>query len=386
MNLLEIYLEDYNYHLDSEKIAGYPTETREGSRLLFIDKKNNNFKEYSFHDSINLVPKDSLIIRNSTKVLPARIIMKKPTGGLIEVLLLKPLKPYSDYQANLNSRESVVWECIIGGRIKNTKELIAKNDNLILKAEIISKNENIAEILFSWNNKKLTFSEVLDIIGRMPLPPYIKRESIDLDKNRYQTIYAKYDGSVAAPTAGLHFTDEIFQQLREKNCIIEDVILHVGMGTFVPITSDNIKNHNMHSEEVIIKKSTIEKIIKQLQENKNIIAIGTTSVRTIESLFWWAVKFKQNNIGFYLELEQNEPYQIQNKFDKIEVLNYLIDEMNKHNINEIRGHTSLLIAPGYEYQIINGMFTNFHLPKSTLLLLVSAFLGYDLWKKVMIMQ
>lgn len=381
MNLSEINLEDYNYYLDSEKIAGYPTDKREGSRLLYIDKKNNTFKEYSFKDSVNLVPKDSLIIRNSTKVLPARIMMKKPTGGLIEVLLLKPLKPFNEYQASLNSKHSVVWDCIIGGRLKNTKELIVESNNVILKAEIISKSENIAEILFSWNDLDLTFSEVIDIIGRMPLPPYIKRESIDLDKKRYQTIYAKYDGSVAAPTAGLHFTDEIFQQFRDNNCIIEDVILHVGMGTFVPITSDNIENHKMHSEEVIIKKSTIELIIKQLQENKNIIAIGTTSVRSIESLFWWALKFKNSRNSFTLELEQNEPYEMHQNFDKIEVLNFLLEEMNKNNVNEIRGHTSLLISPGYNYQIINGMFTNFHLPKSTLLLLVSAFLGYDLWKK-----
>lgn len=381
MKLSDINLEDYNYFLDSEKIAGYPTDKREGSRLLFIDKKTNDFREYSFQESVNLVPKNSLIIRNSTKVLPARIMMKKLTGGLIEVLLLKPLKPFNEYQANLNSKESVIWECIIGGRIKNTKELISENIGLTLTAEIQSRSENISEISFNWSNKNLTFSEVIDIIGRMPLPPYIKRESIDLDKKRYQTIYAQFDGSVAAPTAGLHFTDDIFNQFRKNNCIIEDVILHVGMGTFVPISGDSIENHTMHSEEIIISKKTIELIINHLKQNKNIIAIGTTSVRTIESLYWWAVKFKQNNIGYHLELKQNEPYQIQNNLDKIEILSHLLDEMTLNNINEIRGHTSLLIAPGYEFQIINGMFTNFHLPKSSLLLLVSAFLGYDLWKR-----
>jgi len=382
MKLSEINLEYYNYNLDQSKIAGFPSNEREGSRLLFVDKINNIIEEFNFKDSTNLIPPNSLIIRNSTKVLPARILMKKKTGGIIEVLLLKPLKPFGEYQASLNSIIPVVWECIVGGRLKNAQYLIAEFANIILNAEILYREDNIAQISFNWSPNNISFSEVIDIIGKMPLPPYIKRESIELDKERYQTIYARYDGSVAAPTAGLHFTDDYFDEIKNKNCIIEDVILHVGMGTFVPISSDNIQNHKMHSEEIIIKKSTIELILKYLKDKMNIIAIGTTSVRTIESLIWWAAKFLQNpEDKFEMNLQQNEPYQLDDNFDVQITLEKLINYMKINNINEVRGHTSLMIAPGYDFKIINGMFTNFHLPKSTLLLLVSAFLGFDLWKK-----
>ncbi|HRP02652.1 MAG TPA: S-adenosylmethionine:tRNA ribosyltransferase-isomerase [Candidatus Kapabacteria bacterium] len=382
MTLEDIDLELYNYQLDIHRIAEYPKETRDGSRLLFVDKKNNYCKEYLFEESVNLIPENSLIIRNSTKVLPARIFMKKYTGGNIEVLLLKPLKPFTDYQVSLNSKTPVIWECIIGGRIKNAKDLEIKHNDIILYARIHEIENNIAKIQFEWNANHLSFSEVINSIGKMPLPPYIKRESNDFDKERYQTIYAATNGSVAAPTAGLHFTDALFNQYKAKQCIIEDIVLHVGMGTFVPISSNDIHLHKMHSEKVNINISTIKSLLLALKENRNIIAIGTTSVRTIESLAWWAYKFINSNdkSKFHLALDQYEPYDSDEKFDIIHTLEQLIKYMQDNNISTLEGNTSLLISQGYKYKIINGIFTNFHLPKSTLLLLVSSFIGYDLWK------
>ncbi len=382
MKLNDINLSDYDYHLDINKIAGYPINLREGSRLLYVEKNSNSIKEYLFSDVINLIPNDSLIIRNSTKVIPARILMKKNTGGIIEVLLLKPLLPYQDYQLSLNSKTAVVWECIVGGRIRNINELSIEYNNICLSAEILNKVDNIAQISFRWNDDKLTFSDVINSFGKMPLPPYIKRESTDDDRLRYQTVYAKFDGSVAAPTAGLHFTNNLFDKLKDNGIAINDVVLHVGMGTFLPISSDNAKEHKMHSEEILIKKDTIEQIVIHLIGKKNIIAIGTTSVRTIESLFWWAVKFINNPTrSFYLDLSQEEPYVLSERYDALFVLQKLLELMTDNDIYEIHGQTSLMIAPGYNFKVINGMFTNFHLPKSTLLLLVSSFLGYDLWKR-----
>lgn len=372
-------LELYNFELDDNKIARFPLNKREESKLLYVNKKNKTIREFKFNDSIELIPNNSLILRNSTRVLPARLYLNKKTGATIELLLINPILP-NNYPENLKSNEPVIWECMFGGRIKNTKLITTSKNDLMLNAEIISKNENIINVEFSWN-RKVSFSEIINSFGNIPIPPYLKRQSEDLDKIRYQTVYAKNDGSVASPTAGLHFTDNIFQNIRNKNCEIIDLTLHVGIGTFLPITNNNILNHSMHNEYIEITKNNLELLFENLKNKNKIIAIGTTSVRNIESVYWWALKNYINKTELTnIELYQNDAYQLPNNYTATEVFEYLLNYMNNNDISKISGTTHLFITPHYKFKVINGMFTNFHLPKSTLVILVATFLGNQLWQ------
>ena len=384
MSLPSINLEEFNYVLPKEKVAEYPANRREESRLLFVDSRSNHIEHHKFSEISNLIPENSFLILNSTKVIAARINLFKPTGGKIELLLIEPKLPEKDPQLALACKSPVYWECFYGGRGVNVGTKLTID---ILTAEIIEKEGNKVLVKFEWNNQENSFAKILELAGKIPLPPYIRRNIEDIDTLRYQTVYAKSDGSIAAPTAGLHFTDEIFKELREKGIGIEELILHVGPGTFLPIDADEIENHIMHKEAIFVAKNSIQNILNAFSAGKRIIATGTTSVRTLESMYWWGVKLIINpdlmNSQELIVL-QFEPYQYSLQSQKInpqESFSKILEWMSHNDSEMLTGKTQLFIVPGYDYKIVNGMITNFHLPKSTLILLVATFLGKDLWKE-----
>lgn len=386
--LPQINISDFDYYLPKDKIALFPTEKRDLSKLLFYNINNDTILHKQFNDITNLIPQKSLLILNSTKVISARIFMKKPSGGKCEILLIEPLLPNHDPALIMSSKEKCVWKCMIGGRnIKIDMKLSLLIDNKFnFSAIILEKEQNYAKIEFNWDFS-YSFSEVISEIGKIPLPPYIDRDSNQNDKDRYQTIYANFDGSIAAPTAGLHFTNDIIKKLENNNINIKNIILHVGPGTFVPVSNDDIRLHTMHDELAIINKSTILAIKYNLENNHSIIAVGTTSVRTIETLFWLGFQLYLNN-DFNLQnfyFEQDIPYFLSSKYNLISPLksiNVILNYMSEKNLNMIYGKTKLFIVPTYKFQFINGIITNFHLPKSTLLLLISAFLDENKWLKI----
>lgn len=374
-----ININDFDYDLPKERIASEPLANRDKSKLLSCNE-NGEISHHIFSDIVDLIPQGSLIAFNKTKVISARLLCTKPTGGKAELLLFEP---QDDYQISLSSRKNVVWKCIVGGRkINPGLELLTENEGVKLTARIIEKTENEADVEFEWNSD-ITFAEVLNIIGNVPLPPYIKREAKKSDKQNYQTVYAKYDGSVAAPTAGLHFTDNVLRALKQKNIDEMEVTLHVGLGTFLPVVDDDVSKHVMHREKIIIKLDEIKKI-RDFFSNRNaselFIATGTTSVRTLESLYWHAVKVYFENIDpAFIKTEQwvYQNYESKKLPTIIELFNELINKLEEINIETIEGETSLMIVPGYEFKLIEALITNFHMPKSTLLMLISAFVGDD---------
>lgn len=377
-----INLDEYNYHLPNEKIADFPESKRNFSKLLFADVINKKIEYYKFNDIINLLPENTSLVINSTKVIAARIFMEKPTGGKAEILCTNPLEPSVDPQIVMQNKKNCVWDCIIGGkRIKEGMILINKDNDFT--AKIIKRYDNKAIVKFEWDDNK-TFGEILSEMGKIPLPPYIRRDTQDLDKERYQTIYAKAQGSVAAPTAGLHFTDNIIEDIKNNGININEVILHVGPGTFVPISED-VNNHHMHKERIFIDINTLTNIYKDIKSKKKIIATGTTSVRTLESLFWAGQKiysFGRIELNNKFINQWDPYYSYEKKINAVESLETLIEYLDKNEIKLLSGETSLFIVPGYDFKIINGMITNFHLPKSTLILLVAAFTGKDLWRYI----
>jgi S-adenosylmethionine:tRNA ribosyltransferase-isomerase len=375
-----IKISDYLYELPDERIAQYPLPERDSSKLLIYNK--NKIEESIFNKIDEYIPSDSLIAFNNTKVIPARLFFYKETGAKIEILCLEPNSDVTDYQIEFHKKEKSVWKCFVGnaskwknGKVKNTFSL--NNKYLEVTAELIEKISDEYTIEFNWNDNKLTFGEIIELLGKIPLPPYIRRDSEPYDKDKYQTVYAKIDGSVAAPTAGLHFTDDVLNKLKLKNCKFDYLTLNVGAGTFKPVKSITIGEHKMHSELFCITSDLLQNILKY--KEKKITAVGTTSLRTLESIYWYGVKLSKNNSADFF-IEQWYPYE--NKEipfqDSInEVLNY----MNKNKYNHIFGNTELMIIPSYEFNIVDMLITNYHLPGSTLLLLIAAFVGDD-WKKI----
>lgn len=387
MQLLnKINLEKFDYPLPDELIAYFPLQNRDESRLLVVNPKTNEIEHKIFKDIVDYIPQNSLLIYNNTKVIPARILFQKKTGANIEIFCLNPQKPFTDIQLCLNSSSPSTWQTLIKGKRNKPKDRFSTklNDEIVLNATIIEKNGKEAVVEFDWLPQELTFSDILNEIGKVPLPPYIKREPNKDDSAAYQTIYAKYKGSVAAPTAGFHFSENVLNKLKNNNVDIQELTLHIGLGTFMPIES-SIENHTMHFEKVSVKLETINSIIKQSKAgNGNIIAVGTTSCRTLESLYWFAFK-----IYHHIEFDENiwvtqwQPYKLPEKYetpDTVEILENLIEWMRKNNLSKIEGETQLFIVPGYKFRIINKLITNFHQPKSTLILLVAAFLGEELWE------
>jgi S-adenosylmethionine:tRNA ribosyltransferase-isomerase len=383
----DISIKDYTYTLPEERIAKYPLAERDVSKLLVY--KEGAITEDVYKNISHHIPENSLLVFNNTRVIEARLLFRKPSGGVIEMLCLEPHEQYADITTAMSQKESVQWQCLVGGVSKwiqgqVLEKTIKLNDKeIILKAAYIEKRTDSFIIELSWSPAELNFAEILHQAGAVPLPPYIKRSAEESDAERYQTVYANIIGSVAAPTAGLHFTENIFNSLKEKNIHTD----HVGAGTFKPVKSETIQDHEMHAEWIDISKKTIENILKNL--DNNIIAVGTTSLRTLESLYWMGVKkslvrsrepVEGNKTSD--ELLQWEAYNLTEQNIPInEALQALIDYMDENKLESLITKTQILIAPGYLFKIVKGLITNFHQPLSTLLLLVSAFIGND-WRIV----
>lgn len=378
-----ILISDYDYLLTEEKIAKFPLAERDKSKLLLYDY-NRNISEDQFYNISNHLPEDSLLIFNNTRVIHARIKFFKTTGATIEIFCLHPLEP-SDYVVSFQQTRECTWQCLIGNLKRWKNEILTKEVNthfgiVILNAERRKTEKGIAEVHFSWNNTSITFNEILSFAGDIPIPPYLNRNAAESDKTNYQTVYAKINGSVAAPTAGLHFTERVLTSLKEKNIKKTEITLHVGAGTFQPVKDAEVDKHNMHTEEFFVEKETVELLIKNVGRN---IAVGTTSVRTVESIYWLGVKIMNKCFaeGTKLVVDQWDWKKFGPGINFSQSFQVLLDYMNSEKTNLIEGSTRIMITPGYTFKVINGMITNFHQPKSTLLLLVSAFVGDD-WKEI----
>jgi S-adenosylmethionine:tRNA ribosyltransferase-isomerase len=382
----EISIKDFTYELPDDKIAYFPVTPRDNSKLLLF--RNNNISEFKFREISNIIPSGSLMIFNQTKVIKARIVFEKITGAQIECFCLEPANGIS-YEASLSQKENSKWICLIGNAKKWKDEVLSRTITIAgSQIEIYVKKLEVngAEALleFSWKDASLTFSDIIEFAGLLPLPPYIKREANEVDNKTYNTIYAKEEGSVAAPTAGLHFTEEVLTDLQFKKIDIDFVTLHVGAGTFKPVKADVMKDHLMHSEWLSIPIELIIKI-KSTASIHPIIAIGTTATRSLESIYWWGVKLLEKPELFETNffINQWDPYTMEILLlpSVEDSLSEVIRWMKYKNINTIEGFTQIIIAPGYEYKIVDAIITNFHQPESTLLLLVAALVGEE-WKNI----
>ena len=379
-----INIEQYNYHLPEKKIATHPLIRRDHSRLLIY--QDGKISDSIFTNIDEYLPSRSLLVLNNTRVVEARILFQKQTGAVIEIFCLSPYF-HEEVQAAMQQTGTVKWRCLIGGASKwkhgqiLQKKVENQEINLALTASYISKENDHFIIQFVWTPDHLSFVEVLHISGEIPLPPYLHRSADSIDTVRYQTVYAQHKGSVAAPTAGLHFTEQVINKLLNNKIIFRDVTLHVGAGTFMPVKSNLLQGHTMHAEWIQIQKSVIEEIINNI--HGNIIATGTTSLRVLESLYWIGVKLsKHDNLDAeQLCVSQWEPYDNEPNIEPIMALQAILHWLQKKKITELITETQILIAPGYRFRIVNALITNFHQPKSTLLLLIAAFIGDD-WKKV----
>jgi len=378
----DIFIKDYDYNLPQEKIAEFPLRERDESKLL-IYSSGEITDDYFFRLGQHL-PENSILILNNTRVIEARILFKKPTGGVIEIFCLEPFQ--ETLEQSLSSTGKVQWQCLIGGASKwkhgllLQKKIFVNSEAVELNAKYISKQGDSFIIEFTWQPQQYLFGEILHAAGAIPLPPYIKRNPTEEDKERYQTIFSKQEGSVAAPTAALHFTKGVFQKLSKKNIGWEYITLHVGAGTFKPVKTENVAEHEMHKEPFTVSIDALKKIFP----SKKIIAVGTTSLRTIETIYWLGVKLIKGLIKDEWVLQQWEAYDLAKDHSHISVeesLEALINWLEKNNQSELHCETSLIIVPGYDFKIPHGLITNFHQPQSTLLLLVSAFVGED-WKKI----
>lgn len=380
MEIQSIDLKEYEYTLPEERIAKHPLEKRDHSKLL--EYKNGILHHRHFFDLPTLLDSDSLLVYNNTKVIPARLIFQRQTGARIEVFLLQPVAPSRVMSQIMASKKPVVWETMIGN-VKKWKEgeelqgtVTVANRQVILTARLL--NRVLKQVEFSWSDEEIAFVDLVEACGETPLPPYLNRKAEEEDKSRYQTVYSEKEGAVAAPTAGLHFTEEIFSGLRKKGIQEAALTLHVSAGTFQPIKVETVEEHPMHSEQMEIKLETIEKLLKH--EGK-IVAVGTTSVRTLESMYWFGVQLLENR-GCIFQIEKLAPYTRRETLPtRKEALEAIVKEMNAKSVDSLLGTTEIFLFPGYQFQLVDGLITNFHQPGSTLVLLIAAILGKD-WKMV----
>ena len=378
----QIRIEEFNYPLPDERIAKFPLTKRDESKLLVY--RNGKIDEAVFKQLSDYLPQGSMLVYNNTRVIQARMLFQKETGAQIEVFCLEPVIPH-DYALVFQQTESCSWLCLVGN-LKKWKEgalhkTIRMDDKeVVLSAERIKTTGDSHLVRFSWNNPQVTFAELLDAAGILPIPPYLHRETRESDLQTYQTVYSKIKGSVAAPTAGLHFTPEVLAGLDAKGFTREEVTLHVGAGTFKPVKSEVIGDHEMHTEFISVRRSAIESIRTNLGR---IIAVGTTSVRTLESLYYMGRTLVNNPDATSEELvvTQWTPYNDTEEVPAHEALTALMDYLDRNQTDTLLSATQIMIAPGYEFKIVKGIITNFHQPKSTLLLLISAFVNGN-WKSI----
>ena len=392
-NIQTIYIDEYDYTLPDERIAKYPLPKRDSSKLLVY--KKGEISESNFTSLVDFLPENALLVYNNTRVIQARLEFFKSTGARIEVFCLEPLVP-ADYAQSLGSTSECTWKCMVGNLKKwkdgpLTKTLQIAEKTCIFIAELLQTEANTHSVKFSWDNAELHFADILENAGELPIPPYLHRKTEESDLTAYQTVYSKIKGSVAAPTAGLHFTAEVFESLKPKNIKIDEVTLHVGAGTFQPVKTHDIAEHHMHTEVISVKRDTIANIQQNLG---NIIAVGTTSVRTLESLYYLSPALGNlsrmregegerslNKTEIKLQVSQWQPYQQDTDCSAYDALQKILDYLDANKLDALHAETQIMIKPGYKFRIVNGIITNFHQPKSTLLLLVSAFVNGN-WKTI----
>ena len=384
MKTKDIHISEYNYELPDERIAKFPKAERDHSKLLVYNK--GEVGEDIFYNLPNYLPQGALMVYNNTKVIQARLHFRKETGALIEIFLLEPAEP-ADYEQMFQQTRRCSWLCLVGNQKKwkegtLTRELRVKNEEVRVSATRRGEHGTSQWIDLEWDNERVNFAEILDEMGELPIPPYLNRETQESDKTTYQTVYSKIKGSVAAPTAGLHFTERVLKDVDARGIEREEVTLHVGAGTFKPVKSDTIGEHPMHTEYIAVRRHTLERL---LAHDCEVIAVGTTSVRTLESLYYMGLKVVQNPDIREEELHVNqwEPYEEGRcKMEDVRsVIQALLDWMIRKELTVLHSSTQIIIAPGYTYHIVKMLITNFHQPQSTLLLLVSAFVKGD-WHKI----
>ena len=384
----EILIEEYNYPLPDERIAKYPLAQRDQSKLLIY--RNGQISEDRFYRVGEYLPADSLLIYNNTRVIQARLEFHKQSedgtqGARVEIFCLEPLEPH-DYQLSLGSTDGCTWKCMIGNAKKWKTGALAlpvvlpSGEEVRLLAEKGAQTGNTFAVNFSWEGASVSFAEILDAVGELPIPPYLNRKTEESDKTTYQTVYSRIKGSVAAPTAGLHFTDDVLDGLRQRGIQTAEVTLHVGAGTFQPVKVADANQHTMHTEIIAVPKTTIQTIIENLG---HIVAVGTTSMRTLESLYFLGVQLHDtlhstpHTLHPTLSVAQFEPYEMAHTLSTYEALQAIVEYLEQTGQDTLHAETQIMIKPGYVFHVVDQLITNFHQPKSTLLLLVSAFVGGD---------
>lgn len=376
----ELRIEDYNYPLPDERIAKYPLSERDSSKLLRYE--NGKVSEYVFRDIPGLLPDNAIMVFNDTKVVPARLHFVRPTGARIEIFCLEPVKP-EEYNLSFAATDSCTWKCVIGNAKKWKGDILSlynpQEDEAVtalnMRAELVLREGETGIVRFSWDGGH-PFSRVLEICGTIPIPPYLNRESEALDVERYQTLYAKIRGSVAAPTAGLHFTEKVLEEIKAKGIDMETVCLHVGAGTFLPVKDSEVSKHSMHREPFVVSLDFLKDI---LESGKKIIAVGTTSVRTLESLYYAGVSCIEK--GHPEDVEQWAPYTREYEPTTREAIAAIVKYLEDNSLTELKVGTRIIIVPGFKFRLVDVLVTNFHQPESTLILLVSAFVGGD-WRTI----
>ena len=375
-----VKLEDYLYHLPEEAIAKYPLAERDQSRLLVYQQEEITHRQ--FRELPDLLPEKSLLFFNNTKVIPARMLFRKETGAQIELFLLQPVEPSGIMSEALSQTSQCSWKCMIGN-LKRWKEnqplsrlFNLNGQELTIHAELTDRSKGI--VRFRWEAEKVSFAELVEAAGQIPLPPYLNRKAEESDRPRYQTVYSQAAGAVAAPTAGLHFTEKVLQQLEQKQIAIDYLTLHVSAGTFQPI-KDTVEAHPMHREQLIIHRRNIRSL---LRAEGPVIAVGTTSMRTLESLYWYGVQLLQNPTASFFITKEEAYAHAENKLpESRKAFEAVLHKMEEEKLEELWGETEIFIVPGYRFRVCKGLITNFHQPESTLILLVAAFIGPN-WQQV----
>ncbi len=383
MDTKQIRISEYNYQLPDERIAKFPIAERDHSKLLVYE--HGQISDDVFYHLPKYLPKNSLMVFNNTKVIQARLHFRKETGALIEIFLLEPIVP-ADYEQMFQTVGSCSWSCLVGNLKKwkegeLTRQIYVNGQSFTLRASRRGEYGTGHQIDFEWDAQTVSFSEILEAVGELPIPPYLNRKTQESDKTTYQTVYSKIKGSVAAPTAGLHFTEKVLHEIDACGIDREELTLHVGAGTFKPVKSECIEGHEMHSEYISVRRQTLEKL---LQHDASAIAVGTTSVRTLESLYYIGLKLESSPdlSEDELHVSQWEPYEQKGaSIPATQAIRNIVEYLDRHQRSVLNTSTQIIIAPGYEYKIVKVLITNFHQPQSTLLLLVSAFLKGD-WRRV----
>lgn len=383
MTIKDIQIKDFNYPLDDERIAKYPLAEREKCKLLFY--QNKQIKDLHFYDIPNLLPSKAMLVYNNTRVINARLRFQKPNGGAtIEIFCLEPIFP-RDYAQVFQTNSECRWLCFVGNskrwKVGSLSQVVnVSGENVTISATRGQQLGNAFEIIFNWDKNNITFASLLEAMGEIPIPPYLNRKTEASDTQDYQTVYSHIEGSVAAPTAGLHFTDEVLAECDKRGITRRELTLHVGAGTFQPVKSENIGEHAMHTEFISVERSLLEELIKA---DGNVIAVGTTSVRTLESLYYIGITLLENPNADENELrvKQWAPYEKEYSISTKDALQAIINHLDRSGLDKYIGSTQIMIAPSFKFRIIKGMITNFHQPQSTLLLLVSAFVDGN-WKEI----